>query len=491
MLEERIFSLAGFLRRQHEESLYKRCEDSFLSFLSHLPTLPRLGAGTVHEKFFSPYLFLAAFILFLGLSDHALSSIGLAGVILGCAFFFLGMKATRVTLPRIRQSLFWPLAIVCLLSSLLLLYDWNTFQKFAIIPYFLLFLTGGYRRELSLLSIVLWGFIFKMGWWAVSSPFLIISLYFCAKEFPSDFFERNASSILFLLFVAGTFFFFCDVSLVSLKTGNLPLLSEESRAALDPTFTMLSHLLPLSCVLAASMGKRTGTLLLFAFCTLAMGILGFRTQVVFLFLAVAIASSAGKIASRVETYASLALAGAVGLALTGLRNLVLETRIGIMEAIRLRASLTLDIYDMMAALGGMMGYTRGQVYISAIPGFARLMPNIAWAPRRMVAEFVGMRGSATSTILGPVAVDFGLVGIALFMGFLGYLLARLYQLNTRGGIYTMLYGSCLAYALIGIETGLVDIEVLALFFFSFLFIQLSPKRPSNAYSYKKDSSRAV
>jgi len=55
----------------------------------------------------------------------------------------------------------------------------------------------------------------------------------------------------------------------------------------------------------------------------------------------------------------------------------------------------------------------------------------------------------------------------------------------------MLYSSCLAYALIGIETGLVDFEVLALFFFSFLFIQLSPKRQSNAYSYDKDSSRAA
>jgi oligosaccharide repeat unit polymerase len=487
MLEGYIFSLTGFLRRQHEESLYKRCEDSFLSFISRLPALPRLGAGTMHEKFFSPYLFLAAFILFLGLSDHALSLIGLVGIILACAFFLFGMKATLVTIPRISQSFFWPLAIVCLLSPLLLLYDWNTFQKFTIIPYFLLFLTGRYRRELSLLSIVLWVFIFKMGWWAVSSPFLIVSLYFCAKEFSSDFFERNASSILFVLFVAGTFFFFCDITLVFLKTGNIPLLSEESRAALDPTFTMLSHLLPLSCVLAASMGKRTGTILLFVFCALAMGILGFRTQVVFLFLAVTIASSTGKITSKVETYASLILVGAVGLALTGLRSLILETRIGIIEAIRLRAGLTLDIYDMMAALGGMMGYTRGQVYISAIPGFARLMPNIAWAPRRMVAEFVGMRGSATSTILGPVAVDFGLVGIALFMIFLGYLLARLYQLNTRGGIHTMLYSSCLAYALIGIETGLVDIEVLSLFVFSFLFIQLSPKKLSDGYSYNQDA----
>jgi oligosaccharide repeat unit polymerase len=105
----------------------------------------------------------------------------------------------------------------------------------------------------------------------------------------------------------------------------------------------------------------------------------------------------------------------------------------------------------------------------------------------MVAEFVGMRGSATSTILGPVAVDFGLVGIALFMIFLGYLLARLYQLNTRGGIHTMLYSSCLTYALIGIETGLVDIEVLSLFVFSFLFIQLSPKKLSDGYSYNQDA----
>ena len=127
-----------------------------------------------------------------------------------------------------------------------------------------------------------------------------------------------------------------------------------------------------------------------------------------------------------------------------------------------------NIYDMMATLGGVYGFTKGQVYVAAVPSLAGLMPKYAYSPRWDIAEFVGMDVSATSTILGPLAVDFGLVGIFVGMAFLGYLLSRLYWRKTPLGV--SLYCIVLAYSLIGIETGIVDLEVLLIFFLAFLYV---------------------
>jgi len=96
------------------------------------------------------------------------------------------------------------------------------------------------------------------------------------------------------------------------------------------------------------------------------------------------------------------------------------------------------------------------------------MPGVAYSPRRYIAEMVGMDVSATSTILGPLAVDFGLIGIFVGMAFLGYLLAKLYERKSPLGV--SLYCIVLAYSLIGIETGIVDLEVLLIFFLSLLYV---------------------
>jgi uncharacterized membrane protein len=130
---------------------------------------------------------------------------------------------------------------------------------------------------------------------------------------------------------------------------------------------------------------------------------------------------------------------------------------------------------MMAETGGFLGYTKGQVHVAAFPYFARMMPGVAYSPRWYIAEMVGMNASATSTILGPLAIDFGLVGIFMGMMLLGYLLSNLYYRKTPLGI--SLYCIVLAYSLLGIETGIVDLEVLIIFFFAFLYVLTSQHLP--------------
>ena len=81
----------------------------------------------------------------------------------------------------------------------------------------------------------------------------------------------------------------------------------------------------------------------------------------------------------------------------------------------------------------------------------------------------------TSTLLGPLALDFGLLGSVAAMSLLGWMTARTKGLVSAvtGGqrsIVVALYALILAYLILGIETGLVDYEVLLLFGGTFLYM---------------------
>ena len=135
-------------------------------------------------------------------------------------------------------------------------------------------------------------------------------------------------------------------------------------------------------------------------------------------------------------------------------------------------SLTTDVMDILANMGGLLGITNGAIHIATHPYLARLMPGVAYSPRRMIAVLVGERSvSVTSSIFGPLVIDFGLIGVIFGMAFLGFFLANLYKMSekTKGErkiLLVGLYSMVLSYTIIGIETGILDLEVILLFLIS-------------------------
>jgi uncharacterized membrane protein len=85
--------------------------------------------------------------------------------------------------------------------------------------------------------------------------------------------------------------------------------------------------------------------------------------------------------------------------------------------------------------------------------------------------------SMTSTLFGTVVLDFGIPGIAVFAVCLGFVVGLAYHTmkNTKGALPTGIFSLLIAYTLVGIETGLVDLIVFVLFFTSFLIL-VNPKR---------------
>ena len=74
-----------------------------------------------------------------------------------------------------------------------------------------------------------------------------------------------------------------------------------------------------------------------------------------------------------------------------------------------------------------------------------------------------------------MVIDFGILGVIVGMAFLGFFLSNLYKKaeDTKGErkiILVGLYSMVLSYTLIGIETGIVDLEVLLLFMISLSYL---------------------
>ena len=467
MLEEISLRVISFLKREYDKSAYKQLMDSFFMNL-HLREIPKIEWISLPERIVSPYIFVVVFLVFLGFSDHAVSFMGTLGIVLGIAGVILGIQFKHLKRPTISEKFFYPLLIVFGVCVIGMLFDWSLFLKVSMVPMVLLFLTGKHTKELFFLVFLGSLVVLCKGFWGVALPFAFISLIFLATTVRGSLFDENLRVFAFTFVVVGGFFWVLDVLLF----GGFPLLTPEARGSLDVTFTMLSHLLPIGCVMVVVVTKnRSASLLMVLVSVVLMGLLGYRTQVVLALLASCFAGFLMNVITGTEAALALTGTGVVGLILTSLRDIILQTRVGIVEALQARISLTLDVYDMMANVGGVFGYTKGQVYVAALPYFARLMPGYAYSPRWYIAEMVGMDVSATSTVLGPLAVDFGLTGVFVGMLLLGYLLGRLYERKKPLGV--SLYCVVLAYSLIGIETGIVDLEVILIFFLAFLYVLTS------------------
>jgi uncharacterized membrane protein len=463
MLDKAWVWVMSFLEQEYKKSAYKGMMDSFFARLN-MREIPRIDVMSLPEKLAHPYIFVVAFIVFLGLSDHAVSFTGTVGIVLGISGFIAGVQMKRMRLFCVPEKFFYPLLGVFTVCVVGMVVDWSLFLKISLVPMVLLFLTGKYTKDLFIMVFLGSLVVLSRGFWGIALPYALFSLLFLAHTVKGEVFDENLNVIAFTFVLAGGLFWVLDVLLF----GGIPLLQPGARGSLDATFTMLSHLLPIGCVMLVVVTKnRTASLVMVVISVALMALLGYRTQVVLVMLASCCAAFLMKVITGSEAAVIAAGTGCVGLVLTSLRDVVLQTNIGIVEAVQSRVSVTVDIYDMMANLGGGLGYLKGQLHVAAFPRFAQLMPGYAYSPRRYIAELVGMDVSATSTILGPLAVDFGLVGVVVGMAFLGWLLSSLYERKTPLGV--SLYSVVLAYSLIGIETGIVDFEVLIIFFLSFLY----------------------
>lgn len=279
-------------------------------------------------------------------------------------------------------------------------------------------------------------------------------------------------SIGFCLMLVSIVFFFISIATV----GGIPILKPSIRYLLKPAFTMPVFLIiPATCLIASAYLKdfqiqkitrsqvRFRFLLLLAIDCAILLTLGYRTPLLASFLIIIIIGYFGNIVSPWE----VVIGGLIGVgAIIGIgyfrsvKEFSITTATNPLSTLQNRADFTLHVLNLLDFLGGDFGLTHGKLLASAIPGSEL-------GPRMMVGKLIAWRSEVTitPTLIGQMVIDFGKVGVAVEMCILGFILGIGFKIiqKTKDYFYIGIYALLLTYTILGIETGILDIQVLVYF----------------------------
>ena len=284
--------------------------------------------------------------------------------------------------------------------------------------------------------------------------------------------KKDMYSIGFCLILISIVFFFVSIATV----GGIPLLKPSIRYLLKPIFTMPVFLIiPGTCLVASSylrdyqdenitrsQARFRFIFLLMIDCAILL-LLGYRTPLLAAFLIIIIIGFYGNIVSLWEVVigALLGVGAIIGIGyFRSLGELTITSSTNPFYTLQSRADFTLHVLDLLDFIGGNFGLTHGKLLASAIPGSEL-------GPRMMVGKLIAWRTevTVTPTLIGQMVVDFGKVGVAVEMCILGFILGIGFKImqKTKNYFYIGIYSLILTYSILGIETGILDIQVLLYF----------------------------
>lgn len=131
-----------------------------------------------------------------------------------------------------------------------------------------------------------------------------------------------------------------------------------------------------------------------------------------------------------------------------------------LELVFYRAAFTLEVFEKILPLAGTThGHILSMIFSSG-------------SPRTFIGEYVlHYTVCLTSTLFGPVTLDFGMIGLTVQMLLMGMFLGLMDKL--KKGIGVGVYSIILTHTLIWIETGPTDIMIWFLYLIGFILIILN------------------
>lgn len=285
--------------------------------------------------------------------------------------------------------------------------------------------------------------------------------------------SKDVYSIGFCLTLIGIVFLFISIASV----GGLPILKSSLRYSLKPIFTMPVFLVIPGIGLIAShylnqyqnneisrSQARFRFLLLTAIGIITVLTLEYRTPIIAILLMMIIIGYYGKILSVWEVIlgALIGVCAIIGIGyIRSLNELAISSNTNPFSTLESRANFTMHVLNLLNQISGNFGLLHGKMLASSMPGSEL-------GPRMLVGKLIAWRTevTVTPTLLGQMLVDFGKVGVAVEMGLLGFILGTGYKIIkiTQNSFYMAIYSIILTYSIVGVETGILDIQVLSYFF---------------------------
>jgi len=271
-------------------------------------------------------------------------------------------------------------------------------------------------------------------------------------------------SLGFLLLIISFIFFYMNI----VTLGSLPILNPSLRYVLDPKLTlpiflsipavtlMGSHILnEMQIGKISKSSAKFRILFLSAISLFLLLSLGYRTPLVALLLILVIMGYYNKLFQVWEIILGFIMILSVVMILGYFRS-VEEYALGYLSALdflRSRAAFTLNVLDLLNNISGTFGFMHGNLSLSILPGPGE-------GPRAIIGKLIVWRSGVTitPTLIGPMLLEFGTLGVALGMGFLGLITGMGYKVlqKTKNPFYIGLYAIIISYIIIGVETGILD-----------------------------------
>ena len=267
-------------------------------------------------------------------------------------------------------------------------------------------------------------------------------------------------------------FFFVSIASV----GGIPILKPSIRYLLKPAFTMPVFLIiPGICILGSvylnyykenkisRSQVRFRFLVLIVISSVFLLALGYRTPLLAVLLIMIIIGYYGNVLSSWEVVigALIGVGAIIGIGyFRSLHEYTISAATSPFYTLQSRADFTLHVLDLLNFIGNDFGLTKGSLIASSIPGSEL-------GPRMMIGKLISWRTevTVTPTLIGQMVVDYGRVGVAVEMGILGFILGVGFKImnRTKNYFYIGLYSLLLTYSILGVETGILDIQVLVYF----------------------------
>ena len=200
--------------------------------------------------------------------------------------------------------------------------------------------------------------------------------------------------------------------------------------------------------------------------------LEYRTPIIAILLMMIIIGYYGKILSVWEVIlgAVIGVCAIMGIGyMRSLNELAISTDTSMFSTLEHRANFTMHVLNLLNQISGNFGILHGKMIASSMPGSDL-------GPRMLVGKLIAWRTevTVTPTLLGQMLVDFGKLGVAVEMCLLGFILGTGYKIIkiTKDSFYIAIYSLILTYSILGVETGILDIQIL-FYFFVIFFIYLA------------------
>lgn len=246
--------------------------------------------------------------------------------------------------------------------------------------------------------------------------------------------------------------------------GGIPLLSSTLKANATTNIWRIAYplfLIMINILLAKYYDKKY--LLLVILGALIFGLNGYRTSVLGILGSSFITLYyLGKISRKVGiVFIAIIVMGIMAIGYIASKSIATQSwTLNPLELIFYRAAFTLELFEKIIPLAGTThGHILSMIFSSG-------------SPRTFVGEYV-MKYTfcATSTLFGPVMLDFGYIGLTVQMLVMGLLLGLIHKL--KKGIGAGIYSMILTHTLIWIETGPTDIMIWFLYLIGFVLIMIN------------------